>query len=45
MVPKLPPAAQVTRIDASIASRLTIGASNLSADRVAPLMYRIQVAE
>ena len=43
MVLKLPPAAQVSRIEARIAFRLTMVASNLPANLVAPLMYALRV--
>ena len=42
---KLPPAAQVSIIEAKTAFRLTVVASNLSANLVAPLMYALQVVE
>ena len=43
MVLKLPPAAQVSKLEARIAFRLTMAHSNLSADLVAPLMYALRV--
>ena len=45
MVLKLPPAAQVSILEARIAFRLTIAHSNLSADLVAPLMYALRVVQ
>lgn len=45
MVLKLPPAAHVSKLEATIAFRLTMAHSNLSADLVAPLMYALQVVQ
>ena len=39
MVLKLPPAAQVSKLEARVAFRLTMAHSNLSAGLVPPLMY------
>ena len=45
MVLKLPPAAQVSKLEVRIAFRLTMVHSNLSADLVAPLMYALRVVQ
>jgi hypothetical protein len=45
MVLKLPPAAQVSKLEARIAFGLTMAHSTLSADLVAPLMYALRVVQ
>ena len=42
---KLPPAAQVSILEARISFRLTMAHSNLSADLVPPLMYALRVVQ